>query len=196
MTKTSSSTQIVSGLVGGLVAVVIGAILIATGVIDTGETKTVVHQSAAATASRSGADPSGAPAGPTVHAIYQRVGPGVAFIQAKVRSGATSILGGPQQGTATGSGFALDRSGDILTNAHVVEGATSKDVTVRFGKQDPIDARIVGRDPSTDLAVLKVDPSKAKLEPLVLGDSSKVQVGDPAIAIGNPFGLENTVTTG
>src|SRR2546423_900675 len=194
MTKTTSSVQIVSGLVGGLVAVVIGAILIATGVIDTGSTKTIVRESA--TSSRPAADPSGAPAGQTVHQIYQRVGPGVAFIQAKVRSGTTSIFGGSTQGTATGSGFALDRSGDILTNAHVVEGATSKDVTVRFGKQDPVDARIVGRDPSTDLAVLKIDPTKTKIAPLQLGDSAKVQVGDPAIAIGNPFGLENTVTTG
>src|SRR5947208_9429178 len=105
MTKTASSVQVVSGLVGGLVAVVIGAILIATGVIDTGSTKTIVRQSASS--SRPAADPSG-PAGQTVHQIYQRVGPGVAFIQAKVRSGTTSIFGGSQQGTATGSGFALD----------------------------------------------------------------------------------------
>src|SRR2546423_5245484 len=194
MTKTTSSVQIVSGLVGGLVAVVIGAILIATGVIDTGSTKTIVRESA--TSSRPAADPSGAPAGQTVHQIYQRVGPGVAFIQAKVRSGTTSIFGGSTQGTATGSGFALDKSGDILTNAHVVEGATSKDVTVRFGKQGPVPAKIVGRDPSTDLAVLRIDPSKTKIKPLQLGDSSNVAVGDPAIAIGNPFGLENTVTTG
>src|SRR5439155_20043707 len=171
MTKTASSVQIVSGLVGALVAVGIGAILIATGVIDTGSTKTIVRQSA--TSSRPAADPSGAPAGPSIHAIYQRVGPGVAFVQAKVRSGTTSIFGGGQQGTATGSGFALDRSGDILTNAHVVEGATSKDVTVQFGKQDPVDAKVVGRDPSTDLAVLRIDPSKTKITPLSLGNSDK-----------------------
>jgi S1-C subfamily serine protease len=78
----------------------------------------------------------------------------------------------------------------------VVEGAGSKDVAVRFGNQDPVSATIVGRDPSTDLAVLRVDPSKTKLRPLTLGDSGRVRVGDPAIAIGNPFGLENTVTTG
>jgi S1-C subfamily serine protease len=193
MTKTSTSSHVVSGILGGLVAVVLGAILIATGAIDTGDTKTVVRDAGSVGPVTNAND---GQSGNTVHRIYSKVGPGVAFVQAKVSSSATSILGGPQQGTATGSGFALDKSGDILTNAHVVEGATSKDVTVRFGKQDPVSARIVGRDPSTDLAVLRIDPSKTNIIPLRLGDSSKVQVGDPAIAIGNPFGLENTVTTG
>src|ERR687886_652463 len=158
MTKTSTSSHVVSGILGGLVAVVVGAILIATGAIDAGDTKTVVRDN--------------------------------------LSSAPTTIFGLPEQGTSTGSGFALDKSGDILTNAHVVEGASSKDVTVRFGKQDPADAKVVGRDPSTDLAVLKIDPSETKITPLELGDSSKVRVGDESIAIGNPFGLENTVTTG
>jgi len=193
MTKTATSSHLVSGILGGLVAVVIGAILIATGAIDTGETKTVVRETGAIGPTTAAGD---GQSGNTVHRIYSRVGPGVAFIEARQTSSPSSIFGGPQQGTATGSGFALDKSGDILTNAHVVEGATSKDVTVRFGKQDPVEAKIVGRDPSTDLAVLRIDPSKTKITPLRLGDSSKVQVGDPAIAIGNPFGLENTVTTG
>src|SRR5919204_1442424 len=193
MTKTSTSSHVVSGVLGGLVAVVIGAILIATGAIDTGTTKTVVRDNFGSAPVGGGKD---GQSGNTVYRIYQRVRPGVAYVQAKVTSSPTTIFGLPEQGTSTGSGFALDRRGDILTNAHVVEGATSKDVTVRFGKQDPVSATIVGRDPSTDLAVLRVDPSKTKLRPLTLGDSSKVQVGDPAIAIGNPFGLENTVTTG
>jgi S1-C subfamily serine protease len=193
MTKTRTSSNVVSGIVGGLVAVVIGAILIATGAIDTGTTKTVVRDTGAIGPVTSTGD---GQSGNTVHRIYSRVGPGVAFIEAKVSSSTPSLFGGSSQGTATGSGFALDKSGDILTNAHVVEGATSKDVTVRFGKQDPVPAKIVGRDPSTDLAVLRIDPSKTKIKPLELGDSNKVQVGDPAIAIGNPFGLENTVTTG
>ena len=195
MTKTPTSAYIASGVVGGLVAVVIGAILIGTGAIHTTETKTVVSDGATVT----GASPvssDGGSSGGAVHRIYKRVGPGVAYIEANVRTSSTSLFGDTQQGTATGSGFALDKRGDILTNAHVVEGATSKDVAVRFGKQDPVSATIVGRDPSTDLAVLRVDPSKTKLRPLSLGDSGKVRVGDPAIAIGNPFGLENTVTTG
>ncbi|TML03373.1 MAG: trypsin-like serine protease, partial [Actinobacteria bacterium] len=88
-----------------------------------------------------------------------------------------------------------DRLGHILTNAHVVEG--SKTASVRFEEGgDLIDADVVGRDLSTDIAVLKVDPSQAKLKPLALGNSNRVQVGDPAIAIGNPFGYDRTVTTG
>jgi S1-C subfamily serine protease len=195
MTKTPTSAYIASGVVGGLVAVVIGAILIGTGAINTTETKTVVTEGGGVVGATS-VSGDGRTSGGAVHRIYKRVGPGVAYIEANVRSSGASLLGGTQQGTATGSGFALDTRGDILTNAHVVEGAGSKDVAVRFGSQDPVSATIVGRDPSTDLAVLRVDPSKTKLRPLTLGDSSKVRVGDPAIAIGNPFGLENTVTTG
>ena len=83
----------------------------------------------------------------------------------------------------------------ILTNAHVVEG--SDDVQVRFGEDDSfVDADVAGRDPSNDLAVLKVNPDKAKLRPLPLGNSDTAQVGDPVIAIGNPFGFTRTVTTG
>jgi S1-C subfamily serine protease len=194
MTKTSSSSHLVSAVLGGLVAVVIGAILIATGAIDTGDTKTVVRDGGSTPAAAVSAD--GGQSGPAVHKIYSQVGPGVAFIQAKVNQPSNPLFGGGGSGTATGSGFALDKSGDILTNAHVVEGAQDGDVTVRFGKQDPVDAKVVGRDPSTDLAVLRIDPKATKIRTLQLGNSDKVQVGDPAIAIGNPFGLENTVTTG
>src|SRR5207302_7327970 len=135
--------------------------------------------------------------GRTVADIYRSVGPGVAFVQATVTTTDNSLIPGfgpPQRGTATGSGFVLDKSGHILTNSHVVSGA--KDVTVRFGKQDPVKAQVVGRDPSTDIAVLQVDPSKTKLHPLHLGDSNKVQVGAAALAHGTPFCLENTVQTG
>jgi S1-C subfamily serine protease len=90
----------------------------------------------------------------------------------------------------------VDEDGTILTNAHVVEG--SEDVTVSFEEGgDPVDAEVKGRDPSTDLAVLKVDPDDVKeLDPIPLGDSSRVEVGDPVVAIGNPFGFTRTVTTG
>ncbi|MEA2495906.1 MAG: hypothetical protein QOJ29_3817, partial [Thermoleophilaceae bacterium] len=82
-----------------------------------------------------------------------------------------------------------------LTNAHVVEGA--KGALVRFDEGgELVDARVVGRDLSTDIAVLKVDPGATKLHPLALGNSNRVHVGDPAIAIGNPFGYDRTVTTG
>jgi S1-C subfamily serine protease len=99
-----------------------------------------------------------------------------------------------QQGTSTGSGFVLGKDGTIATNAHVVEGATK--VTVQFGDKASVPARILGVDKSSDLAVLKVDPSKVDLHPLALGSSRNIQVGDPTIAIGNPFGLDRTLTTG
>ena len=99
-----------------------------------------------------------------------------------------------QQGEATGSGFVIDKAGTILTNAHVVNGATK--VTVQFQNKQSVEAKVLGKDESTDLALLKVDPTGVKLTPLTLGSSKGVQVGDPAIAIGNPFGLERTLTTG
>ena len=194
MTKTSSSSHIVAGALGGLIAVVLGAILIATGVIDTGEDKTVVQRGpGAATTPISASD--GEASGAPVRDIYRRVRNGVAYVQARGVTG-DSPFGDTEGGTATGSGFALDESGLIVTNAHVVDGAGAGDVTVRFGKDDSVDARVVGRDPSTDLAVLKIDPKDTEITPLSLGDSNKVQVGDQAIAIGTPFGLDNTVTTG
>ena len=96
---------------------------------------------------------------------------------------------------ATGSGFVLDRRGDILTNAHVVDGA--RKVTVRLGGSgSAVPAQVVGSDNSNDLAVLRVDPSKVALHPLTLAGSSSVHVGDQVAAIGNPFGLDRTITAG
>jgi S1-C subfamily serine protease len=179
-----------SGLFGGLAVLVVGLILLATGVIDTGKDKTVVRET---TITRPASDIK--TGGKTVQEIYKKEGPGVVFIEAKGVSN-DSPFGLPGQSqTATGSGFVLNKDGYILTNDHVVEG--SQDVTVRLTeKGDPIDAQVKGRDPSTDVALLKVDADKSKLDPLPLGDSSKAHVGDPAVAIGNPFGLGRTVTTG
>ena len=173
----------------------VGATLIGTGVINTGDTRREVVREVA-----------GAP-GPTIEAstgervsvneIYRRAAPGVVFITARVLREQESPYGLPleQEGLATGSGFVLDRRGYILTNAHVVEGAG--DVRVRFDEEaDLVRARVVGRDISTDIAVLKVNPAHARLVPLRLADSSKLRVGDPVVAIGNPFGFDRTVTTG
>ncbi len=182
--------SILSGVLGGLVVLVAGAVLIATDVIKTDETRDVVRQGPVA---RDAADADGR----TVSDIYRREGRGVVFIEARgVPRGRSSPFGGPpSQGTATGSGFVADEDGTIVTNAHLVEGADS--VTVRFDeKGDRIDAKVRGRDPSSDLAVLQIDPDKVDLQPLPLGDSDQVNVGDPAVAIGNPFGLSRTVTTG
>jgi S1-C subfamily serine protease len=192
----SRTSQVLSGVLGGLVVLVLGAVLVATDVIDTGETtREIVRQEPLTQpVSDSASDDEGL----TVTEIYERDGPGVVFIQAEVRSETTSPFGLPQDdsGIATGSGFVLDKDGYILTNAHVVEGAD--EAGVRFTEESPlVEAEVVGSDLSTDLAVLKIDPDEApKLTPLALGDSGKIRVGDPVIAIGNPFGYSRTVTTG
>jgi S1-C subfamily serine protease len=194
MTSTRPLSNILSGVVGGLIVLVIGAVLIATDVIDTGDSQTVVRQ-APVTQPASGADSGG---GRTVNEIYEQEGRGVAFISAQgVTSDESSPFGIPQEGDATGSGFVVDEQGDIITNAHVVEGADS--VEVSFDESGTsVPAEIKGVDTSTDIAVLKVDPSDVKggVTPVPLGDSSTVEVGDPVIAIGNPFGYSRTVTTG
>jgi S1-C subfamily serine protease len=191
-------SNLLSGVLGGLVVAVVVAILLATGAVDTGKT-TTIQQRQAPLAASSGSDSSAASetgGALTVGGIYKKVAPGVAFIQATITETTPSPLGFPQQqrGQATGSGFVLNQQGYIATNAHVVAGA--KDAQVSFGKGAPTPAKIVGTDPSTDLAVIKVDPSKVKLTTVPLGDSDKLQVGDPVVAIGNPFGLDDTVTTG
>jgi S1-C subfamily serine protease len=96
---------------------------------------------------------------------------------------------------ATGSGFLIDTEGHIVTNNHVVEGAER--VEVKLGSSDrTYTAEVVGTDPATDVALLKVGAPADSLHPLSLGDSSKVEVGEPVVAIGNPFGLDRTVTSG
>jgi S1-C subfamily serine protease len=99
-----------------------------------------------------------------------------------------------ERGESTGSGFVIDDEGNILTNAHVVAGAVR--VTVQFSDSKSVPAKVVGRDPSTDIALLQVDPDGLDLKPLELGSAKDIEVGDPTIAIGNPFGLDRTLTTG
>jgi S1-C subfamily serine protease len=108
-----------------------------------------------------------------------------------------NLFGGGEsqrQGQATGSGIVINGDGTILTNYHVIENAIK--VTVSFEKGQTVDAQVVGKDPSNDLAVLRIPTDGLTLHPLTLGDSSTVQVGDPVLAIGNPFDLERTLTTG
>jgi S1-C subfamily serine protease len=196
MRDSSSRNYVLSGIAGGLVVLVLGGVLIIVGVIDTGTTKQIVRETSVAVPSSNldGESSNSSRNTPTVEEIYKADGPGVVFIQAKVGQQSNSPFGTGQSGTATGSGFVIDMKGNILTNAHVVEGAS--EIAVRFGDGNLIPATLVGQDPSTDLALIRVNPKSAKLHPLPLGDSSKIQVGDPAIAIGNPFGFDRTVTTG
>jgi S1-C subfamily serine protease len=181
----------IAALLGGLVVLVAVLILAAAGVFG-GDDKTTVVQSPI---SQSSVADSKSP-GLSVHDIYAKDAPGVAFVRAEVIQRSDSpfdIFPQAQRGTSTGSGFVIDESGDILTNAHVVEGATK--VTVDLGDKT-YDAKIVGRDTSSDVALLKVGADKSALHPLGFGNSSELQVGDPVVAIGNPFGLDRTVTTG
>ena len=187
------STSFGSAVTGGLVVLVCGLVLIEAGVVDTGKDSSSSGVVAPSALAKPASDSSGRAL--TVHDIYQRDAEGVAFISSQVVQNTPSVFGLPQQqqSTATGSGFLIDDDGHILTNAHVVDGA--KRVDVQLGDGATQQAQIVGTDPSTDIALLKVDDTEG-VSPLPLGDSTKVQVGDPVVAIGNPFGLDRTVTTG
>ena len=128
----------------------------------------------------------------TVNEIYRRTNQGI--VKLTVSSVATTTFGGAQQQEAEGSGWVYDANGDIVTDQHVVFGARSIKVTFWNGKT--YSAKLVGLDGSTDLAVVKVSAPSSLLHPLSLGDSSKLEVGDGVVAIGSPFGLSETVTSG
>jgi S1-C subfamily serine protease len=132
----------------------------------------------------------------SVAQIFKRASQGVVEISVTTQGSGSSFPFGQGGGTATaqGSGFVYDTAGHVITNEHVVAGATS--ISVRFAGGATYKATVVGKDPSTDLAVVKIDAPSSMLHPLTLGDSSALQVGDGVVAIGSPFGLEETVTSG
>jgi S1-C subfamily serine protease len=137
----------------------------------------------------------------SVNEIYRRSAPGVVqitttSIQEVEPDPFLNPFGFPerQRQRALGSGFVIDTAGRIVTNYHVVEGA--EEIEVSFSNRDSVSARLVGTDPSTDIAVLKVNVDARALRPLELGDSDRVRVGDSVVAIGNPLGLERSVTAG
>ena len=131
--------------------------------------------------------------GKTIADIYRSSARGVVQVIATQVSSDSPFFG-PQESSASGSGFVIDKAGHIITNYHVIEGA--REVQVNFSGEDRMDAKVVGSDPSTDIAVLQIDAQARALTPLPLGDSDSVNVGDAVIAIGNPFSLERTVTAG
>ena len=151
------------------------------------DSKTVVRQVPV-----TNAEPAASTSPLSVAEVYSRAHRAV--VEITVSSSQENPFGGQEQQQAQGSGFVYDANGHIVTNEHVVDGASS--VSVRFWNGDTYKATVVGSDPSTDLAVIKVDAPDSVLHPLTLADSSRVQVGDGAIAIGSPFGLEETVTSG
>ncbi len=177
----SVAVLIAAAVVGGAVAVAGVAVL---GGLDA-DTTVVTETEASPTP---GLAPSSGTA-MSVNEIYERAAPGV--VRVNRTSNSTTF---DPQGSGLGSGFVIDKTGHIVTNYHVVEGAS--EVNVSFSNRDTVRAEIVGTDPSTDLAVLRVETSANALTPLPLGNSDKVRVGDPVVAIGNPFGLDRTVTSG
>lgn len=124
--------------------------------------------------------------------LYQRLAPGVVNITSTVLEHDFFFNVVPRQGA--GSGSIIDERGYILTNHHVIEDARKLEVTLSNGKK--YNARLIGSDPDTDLAVVKIDPKKDDLVVIPMGSSSALKVGQKAIAIGNPFGLGQTLTTG
>ncbi|HWI74644.1 MAG TPA: trypsin-like peptidase domain-containing protein [Baekduia sp.] len=194
--KTIVLPLLFAALLGGGVAAGVTALLDSGGG-DT-HTTTVIRQPAVASQGANG-NRSNAAEGLTAADIYQRYAPGVVFVRSEIIAQTNNPFdpfGGAQKSEATGSGFVIDASGDILTNNHVIDGATKDSITVQFADKKTVKATVVGTDPSTDLALLKVDPEGLALKALPLGSSKDVHVGDPTIAIGNPFGLDRTLTTG
>jgi S1-C subfamily serine protease len=185
------STLLTAAAGGGATA----AVLLGAGVVDTGEQAAAPAAPLMAKGAR--ALSVAAAGGLGAREIYRRDAPGVVFVRAQtLRTDPTpfDVFDTAEPTEATGSGFVIDADGLILTNAHVVAAATSVQVT--FSDSHTVSAKPVGKDLDTDLALLRVDPDGLDLKPLELGDSETVQVGDPTVAIGNPFGLERTLTTG
>ena len=186
-----------SALLGGLVVAVAGLIAIAAGVVHSGGGSTTTVNSplsAPIDAKEENSSPN------AVNQIYKADGQGVAFIESRLepQESAFSPFGEPEAesgGTATGSGFVIDTEGHILTNNHVIEGAEKVEVKLGDSEKE-YEAEVVGTDPGTDIALLEVEAPAKELHPLTLGHSGEVEVGDPVVAIGNPFGLDRTVTSG
>jgi S1-C subfamily serine protease len=188
-----ATIAVVSALLGGVVALVLGT---ATGLLDDSDGTVVVETL-----------PSGAPAeigaGPKLSAtfdpasIYARRSPGVVTIYALFEPG-----GGSDEHAAQGSGFVVSRQGHVLTSAHVItrrEGGGLEKANrffVEFSDRDRVPAEFIGFDPYDDVGVLRVDPAAHRLNPLPLGDSDRVRIGEPVAAIGSPFGNVDSLAVG
>ena len=142
------------------------------------------------------------------HAIYESASPGVVTVLSVFGGSPTpSIFGGGGGGAGQGSGFVISDDGEILTNAHVVTDASStgtptrplheaKEIYVQFADRNQVEADVVGFDPFSDVALLKVDPDGLDLNPLTLGSENDVEVGDAVAAIGSPFGQNQSLSVG
>ena len=175
-----------AGLLGGGLAFAVGSTM-----WDEGGTTTVVEASDAPSEPTSFAAGTGEEDGGSIADVYRRVSPGVVQVTSSV---VTESAFGPQRREGLGSGFVVDKDGHIVTNYHVVQGAS--EVFVNFSQDDQLKAKIVGTDPTTDIALLKIDGHRRGLAPISLGNSDRVKVGDEVVAIGNPFGFERSITAG
>jgi S1-C subfamily serine protease len=183
---TRAGALLVAAVLGGGIAVGVDR-----AVGDSGDATTVIREVAAGT--------------PESTSFHGGTGKTISDIYASARRGVVQVLAtavvtndaffGARESQALGSGFVIDKNGYVVTNYHVVEGASK--VEVSFSGNDEMPATVVGTDPSTDIAVLRIKRAQGRsLTPLDLGNSSAVRVGDAVVAIGNPFGLERTVTAG
>ena len=181
--RSSLRTAVISGLAS---AAAVCAIFLAAGAFEDEPDR-----------ASGGAATAPAAPGPSVREVYERARLAVVLIDHRP-PGVRPRTGPPSRGDriATGTGFVIDRSGHVVTNQHIVAGRGT--TTVQFDPADePVRATVVRRDAATDLAVVRVAPHRApRLTALPLGDSRDVRIGDRAIAIGNPFGLERSLTVG
>ncbi|MBA2476513.1 MAG: trypsin-like peptidase domain-containing protein [Actinobacteria bacterium] len=192
------SSSILSRAVGLVAAAVAGGALALGGAVALGEldaTTTTTVREVAGPVSQTEAVGAQSSGRSTVNGIYERTKSGVVQVNStSVVQDDNPFFDTSREAQSLGSGFVMDKAGHIVTNFHVVQGATK--VRVSFSNSGSYDAEVVGSDPATDIAVLRIDAGARALTPLPLGDSDRVRVGDPVVAIGNPFGLERSVTAG
>src|SRR5438270_2638354 len=190
MKRLSRIIPIIGGAVaGGAIAVAVAS---GGGTTTNSTTTTVVQQSRGVGLPTALSSSKGL----SVSQIYRQDGPGVVDITVTQNStgGGIGPFGNAQQTQGEGAGVVYDNKGNILTDEHVVDGASSVTVTLENGHK--YSAKVIGTDPSTDVAVIHVDAPSDQLHPIPFADSSSAQVGDPVVAIGSPFSLPETVTQG
>jgi S1-C subfamily serine protease len=178
-------------IAGGLAGALIGLALAG------GETTSTSGPAQALPPRRSAGSPSQTLGDVSAEAIYRMDARAVVVItDTQTQETPPTLFGPPERRRveALGSGFVIDKQGDILTNNHVVQGASQ--IRVGFSSGASYSASVVGTDPATDIAVVRVDAPQSALRPLAFDKSSNVEVGDPVYAIGNPFGLDRTMTAG